>query len=349
MTLTPLERVERALRGEAVDKTPFTVYSGMLPRCALERRLRNMGLCVVQGMDVITTRCPDVKTTHTGYTENGVQLNRTDYETPFGMLTSIREPAGFTSWTRKYLFSSPEDYKKLIFQIDNEQYEADYAPYIRAQEVTGGDVCLRGQIGLEPFQRIITGGIMGTELFCMEWMERRDEVVKLYEACVRSAQRRYQLLAESPCWAFNYGGNVTVEIIGPKVFEDYYMPHYQEAAEIFHKHGKLIGCHLDANNRAIADLVAQTDLDYIEAFTPAPDTDMTLAEAFEAWPDKAIWINFPSSVHVQPAEGIAKTTRALLDAAKGHPRFLIGITEDVPEDRWQESFLTIMETIEAAG
>ena len=122
-----------------------------------------------------------------------------------------------------------------------------------------------------------------------------------------------------------------------------------EAAEIFHQHGKLIGCHLDANNRAIADLVARTDLDYIEAFTPAPDTDMTLAEAFEAWPGKAIWINFPSSVHVQSAENIAETTRALLDAAKGHPKFLIGITEDVPEDRWQESFLTIMETIEGAG
>jgi len=27
-------------------------------------------------------------------------------------------------------------------------------------------------------------------------------------------------------------------------------------------------------------------LDYIEAFTPAPDTDMTLAAARKAWPDK---------------------------------------------------------------
>ena len=144
MELTPLERVERALRGEPVDKTPFTVYHGMVPRCALERRLRNMGLCVVRGMDVVTTCCPDVKCTETTYTKDGVRLVRTDYDTPFGTLTSIREPAGFTSWTREYLFSGPEDYKKLIFQIDNEQYKADYAPYIRAQEVTGGDVFLPG-------------------------------------------------------------------------------------------------------------------------------------------------------------------------------------------------------------
>ncbi|MBN2309980.1 MAG: hypothetical protein JXR94_13480 [Candidatus Hydrogenedentes bacterium] len=347
MELSPRERVERAVRGEPLDKIPFTVYEQMLPACAVERRLRNLGACIIRRRPVIASHSPDVRTTRTSYTENGVWLTRTDHETPLGTLTSIQAPAEFTSWTKRHLFSGPEDYDRLIFLIDNEQYEPDYDAFIRCQQAAGDDVFFLTSIGLEPFQHIISGGIMGTERFCIEWMERRDEVLRLYEACVRAARRRYQLLADSPAWMFNYGGNVTVEIIGPEVFETYYLPHYQEAAGILHKKGKLIGCHLDANNRQIAPLVARSDLDYIEAFTPAPDTDMTLAEALAAWNGKCLWINFPSSVHVNPRAEIAATTRALLDAASGYPRFLVGITEDVPPDRWQESFLTIMETIDA--
>lgn len=347
MKLTPRERVERALQGDKVDKTPFTIYESKLPRSAVERALRNQGLCVVNRLSVIHTHRPDVHTTEVKYEENGKTLIRLEHETPYGTLTSISEPVGFTSWTHKQLFAGPEDYKPLIFLIDNERYEPDYEAFAKQRDMAGDDEFPMSNFGLEPLQSIISGGIMGTNAFCLEWMERRDEVLKLYEACVRAARRRYALIADSPSTTFNYGGNVTVEIIGPAVFRDYYLPHYHEAAEICHKRGKRIGCHLDANNRAIADLIARSELDYIEAFTPAPDTDMSLEDAFAAWPDKCVWINFPSSVHVASNERVAEMTRHLLETARNRPRFLIGITEDVPEDRWQESFLTIMRTIDA--
>jgi len=344
--LTPRERVERALRGEPVDKTPFTVYESKIPQCAAEREMRNLGLCIVnRRYSVIKTHHPNVRITTTHYEENGKGLVRTDYDTPYGNLHTIDEPAGFTSWHRKHLFSGPEDYRKLVFMVDDEQYEANYGPFIEAEKWLGGDVSLRGGIGSEPLQTLISGW-MGTERFCFEWMERRDEVQKLYEALVRAARRRYPLLADSPCRYFNYGGNVTVEVIGPKVFAEYYVPHYQEAAEALHKTGKFVGSHHDGNCKVLAPQIARTDLDYIEAFTPAPDTDLSLAEAIAAWPGKAIWINFPSSVHLASEEKIAQTTRDLLEAAAGHPRFLIGITEDVPEDRWQGNFLTILRTID---
>ena len=93
------------------------------------------------------------------------------------------------------------------------------------------------------------------------------------------------------------------------------------------------------------DLVAGSGLDYVEAFTPAPDTDMTLAEALAAWPDKVLWINFPSSLHVASLEVIRKTTREFIDLARQTNRVIIGITEDIPEDRWQQNLLAISEEI----
>ena len=177
-------------------------------------------------------------------------------------------------------------------------------------------------------------------------MERRDEVLSLYEILVENRRRIYPLVAASPADHANYGGNVTPEIIGPRVFEEYYLPHYHEAAEVMHRHGKLIGCHFDANNRIIADAIARTPLDYIEAFTPAPDTDMTLAEARTAWPDKVLWINFPSSVHLQPDQAVVQKTCDLLEEAGHGDGLLVGITEDMPPERWERSCSAIMDGLD---
>ena len=61
-------------------------------------------------------------------------------------------------------------------------------------------------------------------------------------------------------------------MIGPEAFRDYYLPHYNEAAEALHKTGTLIGTHLDADNTLIMELVARTSLDYIEAYRSGSGT-----------------------------------------------------------------------------
>ena len=86
--------------------------------------------------------------------------------------------------------------------------------------------------------------------------------------------------------------------MGPPRYREFCLPLVRECAEFLHRKGKLLGTHLDGNNRPWARDVAEAPFDYIEAFTPAPDTDMTLREALDAWPDKVLWINFPSSLHL---------------------------------------------------
>ena len=118
-----------------------------------------------------------------------------------------------------------------------------------------------------------------------------------------------------------------------------------ELQEHFHRKGKFLGSHMDANNKAWAADIAASGFDYIEAFTPAPGTDMSLAQALAAWPDKVLWINFPSAVHLSDLQTIRRTARELIQAAAGTNRLIMGITEDVPPDRWQENFMAISEVI----
>ena len=345
--MTPRERVLAVLRGDpaVAGKVPFTVYETMIPQCAVERRLRNEGLCIVHRLTqpYVTDR-PNCRTEMVTSVEGGKERAREVIRTPVGEVSTVREPAGFTAWTIERLFKGPEDYRVLRFIAEDTQYRPDYQAYLEAEQWMGDDVILRGQVGLCPLHEIMIHW-MGAETFGIEWSERRDEVLKL-EAAMRASRRRvYSVLADSPITHANFGGKEVPEVMGPERYREFSLPLFDECAEVFHKKGKLLGTHLDGNNKPWAQAVAASGLDYIEAFTPAPDTDMTVEEALAAWPDKVLWINFPSSVHLADVGTIKRTTREIIDAAAGTNRLIIGITENMPPDRWQENMSAISEVI----
>jgi hypothetical protein len=87
---------------------------------------------------------------------------------------------------------------------------------------------------------------------------------------------------------------------------------------------------MDGMLRQVADCIARTDLPVMEAFTPPPDGNLSVREARVAWPEKVLWLNFPSSVHMAPPEKIERVTRELVDEAGTCEGFAVGITENMP-------------------
>jgi len=345
MRQTPRERVMAALRGERPEAVPFTVYEEKLPRCVAERKLRERGLCLVRRVRSYRTFRPHVTWREERFEdEEGRALVRTVLSTPHGDLTTLEEPAGFTSWRHEHLFKSPDDYKALLFLIRDTVVEPAYDDVADLAEELGDDFVVRDNLPLEPLQNLISSDLMSMEDFGIQWMDNRDEMLKLFDALVEVARKIYPIVADGPLTFCNYGGNVVPTVTGPAVFRDYYLPHYEEAAEALHKKGKLLGTHLDADNTPIMDLVARTSLDYIDAYDPGMGP--SVADARAAWPDKVLWINWPSAWHLRDEDGVRAGTRQLLREAAPGDRFLIGITEDVPEDRWRGNFRAILDAIE---
>ena len=338
--------MELAMRGGRPERIPFTIYSTKPPSAEVLPTLKARGMGLVERIGVCGMRCPNCRMESTKYEEDGRQLVRSDIHTPHGSLHSIREPAGFTTWTHKYLFTDENDFKAIAFYLNDAVVTANYD---RAHQLLAEDddnTIVRTSFGLEPMQHLISGGVFGTMNFCLQWMENRDEILRLYEIMVEKRRQAYPIVAKSPVGHANYGGNVVPEIIGLEVFREHYVPHYQEAAAEMHRHGKRIGVHFDANCKLFAQDIAALDLDYIEAFTPAPDTDMTLKEAREAWPGKALWINYPSSVHLRSEEEVEQVAIELCEAADPGDGFLIGITEDLPENREDGNYRAILDGID---
>lgn len=362
MSMTPLERVEAVLWGRNPDHVPFTVYECMLPTCAVERQLRNESVCIhnrhYTPMKSVTPNCSVETTTYTapsatpglslGDDAETVTLVRTITHTPAGDLVAVSKPAGFTSWRMELPFKGPDDYARLIALAEDTRFEPDHDKYDKARALMGDDLILRATLGYSPLQAMIYS-YMGVETFCIEWAERRDRVMELYEALAARDRRAFEVLAKGPCPYVQYCGNVSPQIVGRERFEQLLMPLYNEFGAMLHEQGKLFGCHLDADCGLLADLIAESELDFIEAFTPAPDTDMSIAEARRAWPDKVLWINFPSSVHLSNPEQIYATTCRLIDEDGGARKLIVGITEDVPEHRWQQNFLTISRAVREYG
>jgi hypothetical protein len=73
---------------------------------------------------------------------------------------------------------------------------------------------------------------------------------------------------------------------------------------------------------------------------------MTLGQARAAWPDKVLWINFPSSLHLSPDAEVEQATVDLLNQLTTIDGLIVGITEDIPEWRWQGSCRAIMDGLE---
>ena len=345
--MTPRQRVEIALRGGHADRVPFTMYENKVPQCVAERTMRERGMCIVQrNYPVFRTHTPNVKQRQEVFWRDGTRLVRTWYETPAGTVTTLDEPAGFTTWHHERMLKTADDYKVIRFIIEDEQYEACHEVFAKAEAALGEDFILRAGFGYEPLQALISTNLIGMERFCFEWMDNRDEILRLYEAVVANRRKVYSLVAQSPASHANYGGNVVPEVIGLDAFERYFVPHYNEAAEVMHRHGKLIGCHFDANTRLIAKAIAGTALDYIEALTPAPGSDMTPAAARAAWPDKVLWLNFPSAVHLSPDAVVEETAFNLVNELDSIDGLIMGLTEDVPEDRWRSSCPAIMDGLD---
>ena len=348
-TLTPASRVERMLLGDAVDRIPFTSYENKFTTGRAERMLRNDGMCIVQRVPpfyrVATPNCE----TKTCRMESG--LDRTEIhtviETSAGRLTAVdveRPGANQNAWHEEHLFSGHDDYAKLVAYARDLVFTENYEAVERCVRSGQGDLFYRGYFRYSPMHEIMYT-YMGIERFAFEWSDNPSKVLDVYEVLRAKRLDLAAVASNAPSMMFLIGGNVSGNVVSPGMFREYYLPDYNAVCDVLHAAGKLAAVHFDGITKPYADGIRESHLDCVEALTPPPTCDITVAEAHDLWPDKALWINFPSSVHLEGPDRIRAATREILEQCRPERRFLLGITEDVPADRWPVSFRIILDEV----
>ena len=341
------ERIKAVLSGGQPDKVPWTIYSMLLPRGHLERKMRDMGLGIVGGCGLCKTSMPNVRVE----TRTEGDYVYTTYHTPVGEASSkIRTGLKFQSPGGSAIVEHPikgiEDIEVIRYMFEDVVYEPDYDSYGQLESELGVDGVITSGIGYTPLMEIIINQ-MGFKTFAMTLVRHPEAIDELVEAFGRKQIELLKILADSPVEIIGLGDNIDGVFVSPSLFEKYLLPYYNKYAELLR--GKVIMSHMDGRLRVLKKLIANTKLDVIEAFTPPPMGDLPIREAKEAWGDKIIWMNFPEEIFLRSADEIRNFTIGILEDIAPGDGFIIGITEDINPDHFGKGMEIVTETIYEYG
>ena len=331
------ERIEATLSKRPHDRVPFVCLDQIVPRGDLEFSLRERGMGLVLPRSVVWSEHPHVEI------EDQAQgdIETTTYHTPQGTLfqrhlRNLGALPDSACGVVDGLLSSPGDYAAMtamaedaIFHVDPSQAndtdfeigadgvvrcEGPRAPYDLACEAYG---CYRG------------APQMRREL--IRWAAEQESNAQAYsqllEALGRQEEKRLEAVLDTKVQWVSLGR--LDGLYGPARWREHVLPYYQEVVPRLHTAGKQVSLHAHAANLgAFKALIAETGVDLVEAITPPPAGDLTLADARQAWgAQTVIWVNLPDALLWWTPEAIEAYVVNLIKSDPHPEALMVGFTE----------------------
>lgn len=359
-----LERINAILHNEIPDRVPFAPYDNLIPRGSFERELRNRGMGFCNRISTIGASMPNVTV------EQRVDgdTNLTIYHTPEGDVhTRSKSGLGRINDAQvvelEGMIKDVSDYDPVIFMLEDTVFHVDNSVYYDTVRDLGTDGIVRDyalDYEAAPYgaTRRYFGEINSLDRWVFAQMDYPDHFAALLEAQTRRDERRLALMADSPAEFLGLGW--LEGIWGPAQFKKYELPFYQKWVSYLQSRGKICALHCDATKsmKGYKDLIAQVGFKVIEAFTPPPVGELSLAEVRQAWgKDTVIWVNFPETIFYSGYEATKQYTIDLLHSDAPGNALVISFTEmglwgalnDETEKLFKNGTLAIMDAIEEHG
>ena len=337
------ERVLTAMHWGEPDQVPLTVYEWMLPRGTTERLLREHGVGLIVRLPPQRIEHRNVEILTREYQERGKKLIRRTIRTPVGEVWQTLEPDpayGTSNWIQEHFIKSPDDYRVIESYYRDAIYHDNFDAIREAQRRVGGDGIVLVRVAKSPIQEMLYQ-LMGYEQFAIDYHERRAAFDSLHAVMAKRYEELYDLAARSPVEILQLGDNLSSDVVGKDRYRNYLMPEYRKIMARLAGTGKKLAVHMDGRLQSLVDEIAAAEFDIVEAMTPPPMGDVSVREARRRWPNKALWINFTSSMHIEPPAVIEAHTRELLAEAGGKRGFGISVTEDAPVEALEQSLAVI--------
>ena len=345
--MTPRQRVLAALRNQETDRIPLTVYSGLIGTDEEVKGLLGDHVTLVYWSGVHRTEYKRTTFRSEKFTEAGEERQRNFIETPAGTVcrTYHFDPTYHTAWAIDSYVKKPDDWDVLRFMFEDAVFKPDYDAWLERQAQYGEGAVQNTAVGRTPFQ-CLAYEYCGVEQLSLDYYDYPEKVGGVLDVMLARQNELDKIYAESPAEVINFPDNITSIVVGRERFQKYCMPRYAHMGKALEGTGKILVAHMDGMLKGLADLIANTPLTSLEAFTPSPDSDVSVADARRYWPGKQLWLNFPSSLHLSAPEVVYRETRRLIDEAAPARGFLIGVTENVPPTMWRQSMAAIDRAIE---
>jgi uroporphyrinogen-III decarboxylase len=297
------ERLLAALRGEAVDRlpwSPFLAYWWDFQPKAMQDRgqvafLREIGAdALLRGFTTAFT-CSDVQgiSQYDSFIEPipGVEFRREEkgdlwrntFTTPVGALTSTARFSqdGNTRFVVDHPVKSKEDYKILRYIVERMVIKPNYAAVQREIRDVGEDglsVPLVSPFLKTPFQALVEHYV-GIEQLVYHLADFPEEVEETLGVMSEKAMQAVRISVESPAQAFITWEDSSTTSISPALFRRYIVPELDRWGQVIHAASKLFLHHACGHVRALLPMMAKECVDAIESLSPPPTGNVEIWDA----------------------------------------------------------------------
>jgi hypothetical protein len=345
--MTIRERIDAFWSGERPDRIPYTIYWNEWRHTAADPAwtdLYRQGLGVTWYLRSFASTVRDVTTEDTATVVNGRKLRRLVRRSPAGEVVATWEDG----WQQKFFLETPEDYRVLTDIIERTTIVPAYEEYrAKADALPPWGIAIP-ELWRTPLQQIQVD-FAGLENFSIHLIEYEEEVRALFATLLRQFRRTTEVVAAGPGRYVSNLENFMANTLGPRRYEEFLLPVYEEFFPMLHAAGKIVGCHYDGQLAVCRELIARSPIDLIESLTPPPEGDLTLAQARAAWPNKLFWSNLNvSSYELPPRELKELVLQRVAEAAPDGRRLAFEVSEQYPEN-WKQSMPVVLAALQETG
>ncbi len=353
--MTPKQRMVNLIRGEELDELPLVAYHWMVPDAEARQLLGENSFGVLGWRGAYETETPNCTRREEPFTtDDGREGTRKFIGTPQGTIEeqTVAVPALGVPTFHKHYVETAADLEVLLAYFEDVVVVADASSIDAFHDEEGEHGIPHVALPRTPWQRmwIEYAQIDHLAYLCADTPDLVDAVMtKMGEHFIETAKVTAAAAADHEFYHCTIGDNITAPAIGPALFEKWCMPYHNEAADLLAEVGIPLMDHIDGDFKALWDVFDHSRLGGIESLSPPPDNDTPVDVALARWPDKMIWANFPSSVHLRQPPEIRRVADELLAQGGHSKRFWIQLSEDMPPGAWRTSMPEILAAVRDFG
>ena len=276
--------------------------------------------------------------------------------TPKGTLRECWQwmPDDFTEGPTEHLVKSVADLPAYQFVHVNTRYEPDYdfaRERLAQLKQTGAGVML-AYLPKSPLMQMVAldvGIIAVVEMIS----DDTDLFAETIAVVKESHDRAARIAVDSPAEVLMIPENLSSEVVGPALFEQYLRPYQSEWAAAIREAGKFSCIHLDGTLKGLLRQECTVGLSFIEAMTPVPAGDLAVEDwaGFTGKTDTLYWGGLPGILFtplVSDAQFDAHV-KHVLSVMRREPRYVLGVADQVPPSGLESRVRRVAELVEEFG
>ena len=280
-----------------------------------------------------------------------------EFDTPAGTVSVVFKTTDeiledfSVPYVEKHLIRQESDFQIVYWILDHCRTIADFDCFVSREEEIGQQGLTVGEIGRVPFQRLILD-FLGEERCFYLMFDNPKQFRVLLDRLMELDVENLDMGLEFPGLMLEYGDNFDGEITNPNLFKEYCLLHLQQASEKAHAAGKVLGSHMDGDMSHLVELVPETGLDVIEAFSPYPLSGLTFHEAWPAWKNKIVmWGVIPSPLFEAntPEEEFERIVIDIVKTIAGQGKAILGVADQALPPTLPDRIVRAGEIIEEFG